>query len=141
MNPNRTNKTKLQNEQEYAIFKSKKSSFNKSRIFIAALSVVILGLTFTVSQKAIEKENQLSTTLVVTVVSKENTCVSETEKSEQSDADNITEISVENNAKIVYITPTGKKYHIRATCAGKNAIEINLDEAKQKYEPCKKCVH
>lgn len=41
----------------------------------------------------------------------------------------------------VYITPYGKKYHVRKTCAGKNAIATTVPSAKQKgYDPCKKCV-
>lgn len=43
------------------------------------------------------------------------------------------------NGDIAYVTPTGKRYHLRKTCAGKNAKEITLDEAKKTYTPCKKC--
>ena len=39
----------------------------------------------------------------------------------------------------VYITPTGERYHYRPTCAGKNAMEIKLFEAQEKYTPCQKC--
>ena len=42
-------------------------------------------------------------------------------------------------AQVVYITPTGKCYHYRQSCAGKNAIETTLDKCKDK-RPCKKCV-
>ena len=41
----------------------------------------------------------------------------------------------------VYITPTGKKYHYSPTCAGKNAIQVDLSEVENTYDPCKKCVH
>ena len=41
----------------------------------------------------------------------------------------------------VYITPTGKKYHFKATCAGKNATAVPLSDAKSNYEPCKKCAY
>lgn len=40
---------------------------------------------------------------------------------------------------VVYITPTGKCYHYRQSCAGKNAIKTTLDKCKGK-RPCKKCV-
>ena len=40
---------------------------------------------------------------------------------------------------VVYITPTGKKYHYSKSCAGKNAIATTLSKAKQSYGPCKKC--
>ena len=42
--------------------------------------------------------------------------------------------------RIVYITPTGKKYHYDQQCAGKNAIPINLDEAMRSHGPCGTCV-
>ena len=42
---------------------------------------------------------------------------------------------------IVYITPTGKKYHYSSSCAGKNAIISTIDEAVElQKEPCKRCV-
>ncbi len=41
----------------------------------------------------------------------------------------------------VYIAPTGKRYHYRPTCAGKNAMEVELSQAENYYTPCKKCVH
>lgn len=40
---------------------------------------------------------------------------------------------------VVYITPTGKKYHYSKSCAGPNAIKKNLSEVKGTYGPCKKC--
>ena len=49
-------------------------------------------------------------------------------------------INSENN-KTVYITPYGLKYHFRKTCAGKNATEINLDNASETFSPCSKCVN
>jgi len=39
----------------------------------------------------------------------------------------------------VYVTPTGKKYHYKASCAGKNAIEKTLDQVKNTHTPCKTC--
>lgn len=39
----------------------------------------------------------------------------------------------------VYITPTGKKYHRSASCAGKNAMARNLSDVSGAYGPCKKC--
>lgn len=40
----------------------------------------------------------------------------------------------------VYTTPSGKKYHYSKSCAGKNAIEEDLDDVQGSYEPCQKCV-
>lgn len=41
---------------------------------------------------------------------------------------------------VVYITPSGEKYHFSRSCAGKNAIETTLDAVQDMHEPCKKCV-
>lgn len=39
-----------------------------------------------------------------------------------------------------YITPTGKRYHLSQSCAGKNAIETTVSKAtEQGYTPCIKC--
>lgn len=44
-------------------------------------------------------------------------------------------------SSVVYITPTGKKYHFNSGCAGKNSVETTLAEALDKnLTPCKKCV-
>lgn len=40
----------------------------------------------------------------------------------------------------VYITPTGKRYHYKASCAGKNATPTSLSNAKSRgLTPCQKC--
>ncbi len=40
----------------------------------------------------------------------------------------------------VYRTPTGKKYHLSATCGGKNSYRITLEQAvSQGLTPCAKC--
>lgn len=40
----------------------------------------------------------------------------------------------------VYITPTGKRYHYSASCAGKNATPSTLSNAKSRgLTPCQKC--
>ena len=40
----------------------------------------------------------------------------------------------------VYITRTGKRYHYKASCAGKNAISTTLSDAKSRgLTPCQKC--
>ncbi|MDR1002722.1 MAG: hypothetical protein LBL82_05585 [Oscillospiraceae bacterium] len=41
----------------------------------------------------------------------------------------------------VYVTPTGKKYHFSKSCAGKNAMLTTMKNAKQFYDPCKKCAY
>lgn len=44
------------------------------------------------------------------------------------------------SGKIVYVAPRGEKYHYSKSCAGKNAMERDLDDVKGAYDPCKKCV-
>lgn len=40
----------------------------------------------------------------------------------------------------VYITPTGKRYHYSASCAGKNATPTTISNAKSRgLTPCQKC--
>ncbi len=48
---------------------------------------------------------------------------------------------IKENNMTVYITPTGKRYHIVETCGGKNSYATTLDKAKNFYylTPCKKC--
>lgn len=49
-------------------------------------------------------------------------------------------VSAKDTSRIVYITPTGEKYHFSAACAGENASSITLNQAKAHgYQPCKKC--
>lgn len=44
------------------------------------------------------------------------------------------------DGKTVYITPTGEKFHIKESCAGKNATKTSLTSAKKKnYTACKRC--
>ncbi len=52
------------------------------------------------------------------------------------------EASTESVEKeIIYISPTGKKYHKSKKCAGKNATEIEIDIAIERGKTaCKKCV-
>ena len=41
---------------------------------------------------------------------------------------------------IVYVTKSGKKYHLSQSCGGANSTAVSLEEAEQSgYEPCKRC--
>ena len=51
-----------------------------------------------------------------------------------------TKASSTTYSNVVYITPTGSKYHCSKSCAGPNAIKTTLKEAKASgYKPCKVC--
>lgn len=39
--------------------------------------------------------------------------------------------------QVVYISPSGKKCHLKSSCAGKNAIETTLGQTTN--PPCRKC--
>ena len=42
--------------------------------------------------------------------------------------------------KQVYITPTGKRYHLERRCGGENSTLVSLDLAESLLlNPCKKC--
>ena len=44
------------------------------------------------------------------------------------------------DGQTVYVTPTGKRYHLKASCAGKNATPSTVSKAKARgLTPCKKC--
>lgn len=79
-----------------------------------------------------------TTTLEPSATGEENTQSTTAEEDEPSPQ---AEIAGENVGETVYVTPHGKKYHSSAKCAGKNATEISLEEAKKSYSPCKRCVH
>ena len=44
------------------------------------------------------------------------------------------------NSNVVYITPSGKRYHYISTCGGKNSYEVSLDNVGNRT-PCQKCAH
>ena len=47
----------------------------------------------------------------------------------------------EPTSQTVYITPSGKRWHLSESCAGKNAMATTLEKAEEKsLTPCKKCV-
>ena len=46
----------------------------------------------------------------------------------------------ENTGQTVYVTPTGKRYHLDPDCGGKNSTPATLDAALARgLTPCKKC--
>lgn len=59
----------------------------------------------------------------------------------QSSSGSSTSSSSTQNSQTVYVTPTGKRYHLSPTCGGKNSTATTLSNAKSMgLTPCKKCV-
>ena len=57
----------------------------------------------------------------------------------QSSSGSSTSSSIQNS-QTVYVTPTGKRYHLSPTCGGKNSTATTLSNAKSMgLTPCKKC--
>ena len=63
-----------------------------------------------------------------------------TESKTEKNTEKKTKKKTESKGDMVYVTKTGKKYH-RGNCSSlsKSKIEIPLKEAREKYEPCKRC--
>lgn len=67
-----------------------------------------------------------------------------TTKLDESDDTTFSEVTnIENSnpkLQMVYITPSGKRWHLNENCAGKNATATTLEKAEEKsLTPCKKC--
>lgn len=60
------------------------------------------------------------------------------EEKTESVQEDVVEKEVETVGE-VYVTPTGKKYHLEKNCAGVNAIPKSKAEVESQYTPCKKC--
>lgn len=75
---------------------------------------------------------------IETTKSNEAATSKETAQKEPSTKEPLPQTST--NSEVVYITPTGKKYHLKESCAGKNAIKTTLEAAEATGKtPCKKC--
>ena len=45
-----------------------------------------------------------------------------------------------SDGRVVYVTPTGERYHLSSECAGENYIATTLYDAQcYEYTPCQKC--
>lgn len=59
---------------------------------------------------------------------------------EEPVSDGQTETTVADGLTAVYVTPSGKKYHLRASCAGASARAVDIETAvADGYLPCKNC--
>lgn len=87
----------------------------------------------TENKTTITKETITTTTENKTTTTKKATTATTTAKKETT--------TKQKSGVTVYITPTGKKYHYSKKCAGKNAIEKDLDDVDNLYGPCGNCVN
>lgn len=86
----------------------------------------------------VESTTQVTTTTeAATETTTETTTEATTEATTEETTKYIT--TTQQSERIVYITPTGSKWHSDKSCAGKNAIEQKYDDVKNSYGPCKKC--
>lgn len=92
--------------------------------------------TVTTTEATAESSGATVTTKAATVTSADitapqtKTTEGKFSGAEASDSDYLT----------IYRAPTGKRYHYSQTCAGKNSIVTDLDEAEELgLTPCKKC--
>ena len=70
----------------------------------------------------------------------ENAFVTSSKESTTSSTEIGSSENAETNSKTVYITPSGKRWHLNENCAGKNATATTQEKAEEKsLTPCKKC--
>lgn len=121
----------------------------KSAKMVLVVTAVILFYPYCVVYTGNLLEN--TSTLKVTVTHKENNIeVSENEKEKTADAssksedganetDDIKEVLELDDKSTVYVSASGKKYHLSSGCAGKKPIKRSFAEVKALYAPCQKC--
>ena len=70
----------------------------------------------------------------------QNTFVTSSKQTSTSSSEVNSLENTETSSKTVYITPSGKRWHLNENCAGKNATATTLEKAEEKsLTPCKKC--
>ena len=70
----------------------------------------------------------------------QNTFVTSSKQTSASSSEVNSSENTETSSKTVYITPSGKRWHLNENCAGKNAMATTLEKAEEKsLTPCKKC--
>ena len=81
-----------------------------------------------------------STTTSSSTPSKSTKQTTTSSEAKQSNSGSSTSSSSTQNSQTVYVTPTGKRYHLSPTCGGKNSTATTLSNAKSMgLTPCKKC--
>lgn len=89
----------------------------------------------TSTTKTTEGKGQTTST-----VSSSKSSSNSTSKQSSSKQSSSSGASSTTNSQTVYVTPTGKRYHLSPTCGGKNSKATTLSNAKSMgLTPCKKC--
>lgn len=96
------------------------------------------GNTKDVKEKTQTVSSSSSTSSKPSSTSKSTSSSSSGSTSKQSSSSSSS--SSTTNSQTVYVTPTGKRYHLSPTCGGKNSKATTLSNAKSMgLTPCKKC--
>ena len=96
--------------------------------------------TTTSATNTIDTTTTTAITTTTTITTTATTTITEAQITTTKKSTTVTANSDENNTLIVYKTPTGKRYHLIATCGGKNSTQTTLEDAiKLGLTPCKKC--
>ncbi len=61
-----------------------------------------------------------------------------TESAQQTTTETAGITTVTPNSDTVYITPSGKRYHLNPSCGGKNSYAVSIDDVGNRT-PCQKC--
>lgn len=70
----------------------------------------------------------------------ENTFVTSSKQCSASSLESDSSGNTEIKSRTVYITPSGKRWHLEQNCAGKNATVTTQEKAEEQcLTPCKKC--
>lgn len=115
------------------------------RFSYGRVAVKILGLTtgetvvYIETTDGIIKSNEIKVTCTGEKETTTEPTTEETTTEETTKETTTEEKTTKDNSRTVYVTPSGEKYHFSKSCAGKNASERTLNEAKDIYDPCKKC--
>ena len=99
-----------------------------------------VNTTTEVTESKNNKENKTQTTTTTPSSSSSSSTSSSASVSSGKQSSSSSVSSSTTNSQTVYVTPTGKRYHLKATCGGKNSRATTLSNAKSMgLTPCKKC--
>lgn len=112
------------------------------------LYFIVTPITYGETNVYIQSKDKTVKSQIINVIVKEKETTTEATTKEAETKESATKAydndndyeETKKNSRTVYVTPYGKKYHYSKSCAGKNAMERDLDDVKGAYGPCQKCV-